>query len=199
MRKVFKPLPDLDDRLDRVNRRMRQARRHLNRQVEEALIPLDIQEDFGISELQGDMMVVSRDANLRDKVRRLLYSEGYGCDIPERTLEAIGMLKLLKYRIVIADCIRRYRQRLFKYINRYQPDVKIIAIVPNARRAREAMKAGSYSFLIGHDFDTEQLRTCLMSSVKLKHEVCWLLSHGERCNRSCIDGFEPDEDITDIG
>ena len=195
MRKFLDPFPDLDDRLDRVNRRMRRARRNLNRQVEEALIPLDIQEDFSISELEGDVMFVSADDDLHDKVRNLLRSEGYGCDIPERTSEAIGMLKLLKYRMIIADCLRRRRSRLFKYIERYQPHVKIITIVPNSGQARQAMRWGSYSFLIGRDFDLEQLRTCLMSSLGLRHEVCWLLANGERCNRSCIDSFESDEDI----
>ena len=199
MRKFLGPLPDLDDRLDRVDDRMRKARRKLDRQVGEALIPLDLQEDFSISELEGDVMLVSRDDDLHDKVRNLLHSEGYGCDIPERTLEAIGMLKLLKYRMVIADCTNGGRPRLFEYIKRYQPYVKIITIVPNDKRARKAMRRGSYSFLMGRDFDPEQLRTCLMSSLRLRHEVCWLLAHGERCNRSCIDGFESDEDFRDIG
>ena len=195
MRKFLDSLPDLDDRLDRVKDRMRQARRSLDRQVDEALIPLDLQEDFSISELAGDVMLVSRDDDLHDKIRELLRSEGYGCDFPERTSEAIGMLKILKYRMVIADCTRRSRSRLFEYIKRYQPYVKIITIVPNGDRARQAMKWGSYSFLMGRDFDTEQLRTCLMSSLRLRREVCWLLAHGERCNRSCIDDFESDEDF----
>lgn len=198
MRKVFKPLPDLDDRLDRVDNRMRKARRRLDRQVGAALIPLDLQEDFSISELEGDVMLVSTDDGLHDKVRDILRSDGYGCDLPERTLEAIGMLKLLKYRLVIADCTNRGRSRLFKYIRRYQPHVKIITIVPDDKSARRAMARGSYSFLLERDFDPEQLRTCLMSSLQLRHEVCWLLAHGERCNRSCIDGFESGEDIRDL-
>ena len=198
MRKFLDSLPDLDDRLDRVNDRIRQARRSLDRQVDEALIPLDLQEDFNISELAGDVMLVSRDDDLHDKVRDLLRSEGYGCDLPERTSEAIGMLKILRYRMVIADCRRRDRWRLFEYIKRYQPYVKIITIVSNNDRARRAMRWGSYSFLMGRNFDPEQLRTCLMSSLRLRHEVCWLLSHGERCNRSCVDGFESDADITEI-
>ena len=198
MRKFLGPFPDLDDRLDRVDDRMRRARRRLDRQVDEALIPLDLQEDFSISELEGDVMLVSRDDDLHDKVRDLLRSEGYGCDLPERTLEAIGMLKLLKYRMVIADCTNGDRRRLFKYIRRYQPHVKIISIVPNNESARKAMRRGSYSFLMGRDFDPEQLRTCLMSSLRLRHEVCWLLAHGERCNRSCIDDFESDADFREM-
>ena len=198
MKKFFKPLPNLDDRLDRVEDRMRQARRSLNRQVEEALIPLDIQEDFRISELEGDVMLVSRNDDLHDKVRNLLHSEGYGCDIPERTSEAIGLLKLRKYRMVIADYTRRQRGRLFEYIKRYQPHVKIVSIVRNDDEGRQVMSAGSYSYLLGRDFDPEQLRTCLISSLKLRHRVCWLLAHGERCNRSCVDSFQSDADFAEI-
>ena len=198
MKKFFKPLPNLDDRLDRVEDRMRRARRSLDRQVEEALIPLDIQEDFRISELEGDVMLVSRNDDLHDKVRNLLRSEGYGCDIPERTSEAIGLLKLRKYRMVIADYTRRQRGRLFEYIKRYQPHVKIVSIVRNDDEGRQVMSAGSYSYLLGRDFDPEQLRTCLISSLKLRHRVCWLLAHGERCNRSCVDSFQSDADFAEI-
>ncbi len=198
MKKFFKPLPDLDERLDRVDDRMRQVRRSLDRQVDEALIPLDIQEDFTISELEGDVMLVSRNDDLHDKVRNLLRSEGYGCDIPERTSEAIGLLKLRKYRMVIADYTRRRRGRLFEYIKRYQPHVKIVSIVRNNDEGQRVMRAGSYSYLLGRGFDPEQLRTCLISSLKLRHRVCWLLAHGERCNRSCVDSFQSDEDFGEI-
>ncbi len=198
MKKFFKPLPDLDERLDRVDDQMRQARRSLDRQVDEALIPLDIQEDFTISELEGDVMLVSRNDDLHDKVRNLIRSEGYGCDIPERTSEAIGLLKLRKYRMVIADYTRRRRGRLFEYIKRYQPHVKIVSIVRNNDEGQQVMRAGSYSYLLGRGFDPEQLRTCLISSLKLRHRVCWLLAHGERCNRSCVDSFQSDEDFGEI-
>ena len=192
MRKFLDPLPDLDDRLNRVEDRMRQARRSLDRQVDEALIPLDLQEDFSISELEGDVMLVSENDNLHDKVRDLLHSEGYGCDLPERTSEAIGMLKLLRYRMVIADCTRRTRRRLFEYVEQYQPQVKIVPIVRDQSVGRQVMNLGSYSFLLGRNFDPEQLRTCLISSLELRHDVCWLLANGEPCNRSCVDDFEPE-------
>ena len=198
MRKFFKPLPDLDERLDRVNDQMRQARRNLDRQTDEALIPLDIQEDFTISELEGDVMLVSRNDDLHDKVRNLIRSEGYGCDLPERTSEAIGLLKLRKYQMVIADYTRRQRGRLFEYIKRYQPHVKIVAVVRNNDEGQRVMRAGAYSYLLGRGFDAEQLRTCLTSAIKLKHPTCWLLAHGERCNRSCVDGFLSDEDFGEI-
>ncbi len=198
MKHRFNPLPDLDERLEFVDNQVRQARRSLNRQVEEALIPLDIQEDFTISELQGDVMLVSRDDDLHDKIGELLRSEGYPFDMPERTSEAIGLLKLRKYRMIIADCRHRRRSRLFDYIERYQPFVKIITIVPNRDRARESMKRGGYSFLMRKDFDPEQLRTCLISSLQLRHRVCWLLAHGEPCNRSCVDSYQSDEDFGEM-
>ena len=81
MKKFFKkPLPDLDERLDQVNERVRRARRILDWRTREARIPLDIQEDFGISELEGGIMLVSRDGDVHDKVRNLVRSEGYGCE-----------------------------------------------------------------------------------------------------------------------
>ena len=33
-------------------------------------------------------------------------------------------------------------------------------------RGRQAMRAGSYSYLLGRGFDPEQLRTCLTSAIK---------------------------------
>ena len=198
MKKFFKPLPDLDERLDQVNERVRRARRSLEWRTREARIPLDIQEDFGVSELQGDVMLVSRDDYLRDKVRNLIRSEGYGCDFPERSSEAVGMLKMRKYQMIIADYTRRSRGRLFEYVRRYQPHIKIVSIVRNDDEGRRVMRAGGYSYLLGRGFDPEQLRTCLISAVKLKHRACWLLTNGERCNRSCVDDFQSDEDFAEI-
>ena len=198
MKKFFKPLPDLDERLDEVNERMRRARRILDWRAREARIPLDIQEDFGISELEGGIMLVSRDDDVHDKVRNLVRSEGYGCDIPERSSEAVGLLKLGKYQMVIADYTRRSRGRLFEYVRRYQPHVKIVSIVRNNDEGQRVMRAGSYSYLLGRGFDPEQLRTCITSALKLKHRACWLLTNGERCNRSCVDDFQSDEDFAEI-
>lgn len=199
MKKFFKPLPDLDERLDQVNERMRRARRTLDWRAREARIPLDIQEDFGVSELQGDVMLVSRDGGLHDKVRNLIRSEGYGCDCPERSSEAIGMLKMRKYRMVIVDHTARYsRSRLIEFIKKYKPHIKIVSIVRNNDEGRRVMRDGSYSYLLGRGFDPEQLRTCLTSAIKLNHRACWLLTHGERCNRSCVDDFQSDEDFAEI-
>lgn len=198
MKKFFKPLPDLDERLDQVNERVRRARRTLDWRTREARVPLDIQEDFGVSKLEGDVMLVSRDGYLHDKVRNLIRSEGYGCDCPERSSEAIGMLKMRKYQMIIADYTRRTRGRLFEYVRRYHPHIKIVSIVRNNDEGRRVMRAGSYSYLLGRGFDPEQLRTCLISAIKLNHQACWLLTHGERCNRSCVDDFQSDEDFAEI-
>ena len=195
MNKLFKQQPDLEERLDQVDERVRRARRTLDWRTREARIPLDIQEDFGVSELEGDVMLVSRDGALHDKVRNLVHSEGYGCDIPERSTEAVGLLKLGKYQMIIADYTRRTRGRLFEYVRRYQPHVKIVSIVRNNDAGRRVMRAGSYSYLLGRDFDPEQLRTCIISALKHQNDVCWLLANGERCNRSCVDNFEPEDDF----
>ena len=195
MKKFFKPQPNLEERLDQVNERIRRAKWRLDWQVREARIPLDIQEDFGVSELEGGVILISRDGYLHDKVRNLVHSEGYGCDIAERSTEGVGLLKLGKYQMVIADYTRRSRGRLFEYVRRYQPHVKIVSIVRNNDEGRRVMRAGSYSYLLGRDFDPQQLSTCITSALKHQNEVCWLLANGERCNRSCVDNFEPEEDF----
>ncbi len=193
--KLFKPQPNLEERLDQVNERIRRARWRLDWQTREARIPLDIQEDVGVSKLEGDVMLVSRDGVLRDKVRNLIHSEGYGCDISERSTSAVGLLKLGKYQMIIADYTRRSRGRLFEYVRRYQPHVKIVSVVRNDYEGRRVMRAGGYSYLLGRGFDPEQLRTCIISALKLQNDVCWLLANGERCNRSCVDNFEPEEEF----
>jgi len=187
MKNFFNPLPDLDERLDRVEDQVRQARRRLERQVEEALIPLDIQEDFTISELEGDVMLVSRNDDLHEKVRNLIRSEGYGCDIPERTSEAIGLLKLRKYQMVIADYTRRSRGRLFEYVRRYQPHVKIVSIVRNNDEGRRVMRAGSYSYLLGRGFDPEQDDLLRRLVERFEIALRWSLP-GERPGKIVRDG-----------
>ena len=108
------------------------------------------------------------------------------------------MLRLAKYQLIIVDYTRFRRSNIFSYVRRYQSHVKIISIVSDDRRARELMRMGSYSFLVGRNFDTEQLRTCLVSSLRLKHRVCWLQENGERCNRSCVNNFQSEDDFLEL-
>ena len=195
MNKLFKPQPDLEERLDQVNERIRRARWRLDWRAREARSALSVIEDYNISELQGEVLVLSRSEYLQDKVRDLVRSEGYGCDATGGRSVAIGMLKMKKYRLVITDYTSRRRGRFYQYARQYQPHVKIIAIVRNDGEGRQVMRAGCYSYLLGRGFDPEQLRTCLVSGLKLQNEVCWLLAHGERCNRSCVDNFEPEDEF----
>lgn len=194
MNKLFKPQPDLEERLDQVNERIRRTQRTLDWRAREARSALTVSENHNISELQGEVLVLSRSGELQDKVRDLVRSEGYGCDATGGRSTAIGMLKMKKYRLVITDYTSRRRGRFYAYIRRYQPHVKIISVVRNNDEGRQVMRAGCYSYLLGRGFDPEQLRTCLVSGLKLQNDVCWLLANGERCNRSCVDNFEPEEE-----
>ena len=190
--------PVLRSRLKFVERRVEQTRRRLERQVDRALIPLDIQEDVGISRIKGDVLIVSRNDHVQQKVRYLVESDGYRCDIAETGDEAIGFLKLAKYRMVILDRIRRGRSQVFRHIRRYLNHVKVISIVRDERQGRESMLLGGYSFLLRTDFDSAQLSTCLRSSLQMNHRVCYLLAQGEPCNRSCIENYESDDDIDEM-
>ena len=111
--------------------------------------------------------------------------------------QAIGFLKLGKYRLVILDRINERRRRVFYYLRRYLKHVKVISIVNENQLAKNSMKHGGYSFLLHRDFDLEQLRTCLISSLRLNHPVCRLLKNGEACNRSCINSYMTEENYTD--
>ncbi len=198
MRRSKKRRPELEEKLDKVNRQVREVRGRLRRRVDQALVPLSIQEDTGISQLRGQVLIISYNDDLQNKIKNVLESENYRCDIASGSSKAVGMLRLAKYQLIIVDYTRFRRSNIFSYVRRYQSHVKIISIVSDDRRARELMRMGSYSFLVGRNFDTEQLRTCLVSSLRLKHRVCWLQENGERCNRSCVNNFQSEDDFLEL-
>ena len=198
MRRSKKRRPELEEKLDKVNRQVREVRDRLRRRVDQALVPLNIQEDTGISQLRGQVLIISYNDDLQNKIKNVLESENYRCDIARGGSRAIGMLRLAKYQLIIVDFTRFRRSNIFSYVRRYQPHVKIISIVSDDRRARELMRMGSYSFLVGRNFDIEQLRTCLVSSLRLKHRVCWLQENGEPCNRSCVNNFQSEDDFLEL-
>ena len=189
--------PEMKEKLDQADRRFRDARSRLNWRVYEAKIPLTVQEKHGISELKGQVLIISYNDDLQQRIKDVLVSENYRCDIAERSTIAVGMLKMAKYELIIVDFTRFRRSNIFSFVRRFQPHVKIISIVSDERRARDLMRYGSYSFLVGRNFDTEQLRTCLVSSLRMKHRVCGLQVRGEKCNRSCVNSYQTDEDFMD--
>jgi CheY-like chemotaxis protein len=182
--------PVLQSRLSFVEQRMRRTRRQLERRTRRALVPLEIQETVGISEIKGDVLIVSNNPHVQQKVETTLQSETYQCDVAQTGIEAIGYMKLGNYRMVILDRTQRGRSQVFRYIERYRPHIKVISIVNDQDRARESMVWGGYSFLLSADFDPEQLRTCLISSLQLNHRVCQILANGQPCNRSCINNYQ---------
>ena len=189
--------PEMKEKLDQADRRFRDARSRLNWRVYEAKIPLTVQEEHGISELKGQVLIISYNDALQQRIKDVLVSENYRCDIAERSTIAVGMLKMAKYELIIVDFTRFRRSNIFSFVRRFQPHVKIISIVSDERRARDLMRYGSYSFLVGRNFDTEQLRTCLVSSLRMGHKVCGLQVRGEKCNRSCVNSYQTEEDFMD--
>ena len=189
--------PEMKEKLDQADRKFREARSRLNWRVYEAKIPLTVQEKHGISELKGQVLIISYNDDLQQRIKDVVVSENYRCDIAERSTIAVGMLKMAKYELIIVDFTRFRRSNIFSFVRRFQPHVKIISIVSDERRARDLMRYGSYSFLVGRNFDTEQLRTCLVSSLRMKHKVCGLQVRGEKCNRSCVNSYQTEEDFMD--
>ena len=199
MRRNRERRPEIKEKLDQADRRFREARGRLRWRVDEAKIPLTVQERHGISQLKGQVLIISYSDSLQQRIKDVLVSENYRCDIAERSSIAVGMLKMAKYDMIIVDFTRFRRSNIFSFVRRFQPHVKIISIVSDERRARDLMRYGSYSFLVGRNFDTEQLRTCLVSSLRMKHRVCGLQARGERCNRSCVNSYQTEEDFMDVG
>ncbi len=198
MRRSRKRRPEMEEKLDKVEQQVRQARGRLRWQVRQALIPLDIQEKKGVSNLKGQILIITYDDNLQERIRGVLESDNYRCDVAEGSSRAVGMLKLQKYELIIVDYTRYRRSTIFSYVRRYQPGTRVISIVPNDGRAREMMRLGSYSYLVGRNFDTEQLRTCLQSSLRMGHRVCSLQAQDEKCNRSCVNSYQTEADIMDF-
>ena len=188
----------MEEKLDKVERQVREARGRLRWQVRQALIPLDIQEKKGISKLNGQVLIITYDDNLQERIRGVLESDNYRCDVAEGSSRAVGMLRLQKYELIIVDYTRYRRSNIFSYVRRYQPGTRLISIVPNQDRANQMMQLGSYSYLVGRNFDTEQLRTCLVSSLRMGHRVCSLQAQGERCNKSCVNSYQTEDDIMDF-
>lgn len=133
---------------------------------------------MGISQIRGDVLIVSDNQQIQRNVQRVLRSEKYQCDIAERGSEAVGYLKLGNYHMVILDRTHRRSRQAFHHIRCYLPHVKIISIVSEEARAQESMRWGGYSFLYGPEFDRKQLRTCLIRSLRMGHRVCYLLANG---------------------
>lgn len=188
---------NLQQRLKQVERQTHVARYQLQRKVKRALGPLEIQEARGISQVEGDVLFISYHAHVRHRVEALLQSEDYRFDTVEAP-DAYSFLKLARYRLIIFDWTSRGYWRIFNDIRRHMKHINIIVLVTSEARARATMEGGGYSYVWCKNFDTEQLRTCLQSSLKLLHPVCSLLKQGEPCNRSCVYNYEPDTDAEDI-
>ena len=189
--------PSLKHRLDFTRRRVRNAHGELDRRVRWALMPLDIQEDVGISNVKGDILVITRHDHTYRRIRSVLESEGLRCDRAGSNGEGIGFLSLANYRVVIHDQLGRdWRStRLVRYISRYQHNIKIISLVRDKASGHRAMRNGGYSYLIGRDFDDDRLLKCLTSSLRLEHPVCQILAQGEFCNKSCVSSYLTNDDF----
>lgn len=195
MRRSKERRPEMEEKINAAERRMRDARGRLRWRVNEALIPLQIQKDHTISALKGEVLIISYNDSVQEKLRNVLESESYRFDIVERTTKAVGMLKMAKYKLIIVDYTRYRRSRIFEYVARYHPHIKIVSIVSDDRTGRWFMSRGCYSYLIGRHFDEEQLRICLVSSLRMGHRVCTLLKDGEKCNRSCVNNYQTEDDF----
>lgn len=165
MRFTPNKLPTLERRLELVERRIHRTQKELKRRIRRALMPLDIQEDIGISNVNGDTLVMTRNDRTFERIERILTSEGLVFDWAETSTEGIGFLTLAKYRLIIYDQSRRSWKitGLIRYLNRYLDHIRIVALVRDQSSGENALKCGAFQYLIGPNFDEKQLQSYIAS------------------------------------
>ena len=153
----------LEHWMDLIDQRSHRIQKELKRRVRRALIPLDIQEDIGISNVNGDILVMTRDDDVFEKIQIFLTGQGFLCDWAETATEGIGFLTLARYRLIIYDQTGRSWKitRLMRYVNRYLDHVKVIALVQDKESGENAIADGSFSYVIGPNFNERQLQQYL--------------------------------------
>ncbi|HIE25902.1 TPA: response regulator [Candidatus Poribacteria bacterium] len=190
----MKKRPSTDNRLQariqEVERDVNRAREQLQRRVEYACGALDVWRKVGVTGLKGQVLIVDGDPEFRREILEMVLNAGYRGDEAKDAVEATSYLQLAKYRLVIVDMYIQKGSgwRVMRRALRRFPGIKVVIIVRNNEQGRQAMRMGAFSFLV-RPIDGEQLRTCVLSAMKLKHRACEVLLRGDPCDRSCVNHF----------
>ena len=187
-----RPLTDsrLQARMQEVERNVNQAREQLQRRVEYASGALDVWEKVGVTGLKGQVLIVDGDPEFRREISEMVLSADYRSDEAKDAVEATSYLQLAKYRLVIVDVYIQKGsgwQVMRRAIRRF-PGIKVVIIVRDNEQGKRAIRMGAFSFLV-RPLDQEQLRTCVLSAIKLRHRACEVLLRGDPCDRSCVNHF----------
>ena len=187
-----KPLTDsrLQARMQEVEQNVNRAREQLQRRVEYVYGALDVWWKAGITGLKGQVLIVDGDPNFRREISEMVLSADYRCDEAKDAVEATSYLQLSKYRLVIVDVYIQKGsgwQVMRRAIRRF-PGIKVVIIVRNNEQGRQAIRRGAFSFLV-RPINQEQLQTCVLSAMKLRHRACEVLLRGDPCDRSCVNHF----------
>jgi len=187
-----RPLTDirLQALMREVEQNVSRVREQLQQRLEYAYGALDVWKKVGVTGLKGQILVVDGDREFRRELEEMVLSAGYQCDKAKNAVEATSYLQLAKYQLIIVDLVipkgdgwQVMRQALLRF-----PGIKVVIIVHNNEQGRRAMRMGAFSFLI-KPINQEQLRTCVLSAMKLQYQACKVLLRGDPCNRSCINHF----------
>jgi CheY-like chemotaxis protein len=193
-----RPLTDqrLQARIQEVEREVNRARGQLQRRVEYAYGALDVWQKVGVTGLRGQVLIVDGDAEFRREIAEMVLSADYRCDEAQDAVEATSYLQLAKYRLVIVDVYihKGSGWQVMRRALRRFPGIKVVIIVRNNEQGRQAMRRGAFSFLV-RPLNQEQLRTCILSAMKLKHRACEVLFRGDPCDRSCVNHFLWEDDL----
>lgn len=204
-----RPLTDsrLQARMRGVEQNVNRVRGQLQQRIEYAYGALDVWQKVGVTGLKGQVLIVDGDPDFRREISEMVLSADYQFDEAKDAVEATSYLQLSKYRLVIVDLFIQKGsgwQVMRRALRRF-PGIKVVIIVRNDEQGRQAIRMGAFSFLI-RPINQEQLRTCVLSAMKLQHRACEVLLRGDPCDRSCVNHFlwpgdesaEPEIEYVDI-
>ncbi len=181
-----------------VEERVRQVKRQLHRRVRIAEAPLHVWErPDGLTGLKGDVLIVEgRDVRTQEIVAAA-EGQGFGADIATSAPEAMSLIRIAKYDMVIVSGRRRGGLRLIHEIRRNFPGIRLVPVVRHADEGREMMRNGAYSYLLP-DYQADQISTCILSGLHLRHHVCQTLLRGDSCDKSCVSSFMREGELDDL-
>ena len=181
-----------------VEARVRRTRWQLDRRVRNAMTPLQVWDrDEGIAGLQGGVLVVPGEGIDAREALNTIQGQGFGADLAYRAGEAMSLIRIAKYDMVITARRRRGNWRLIEDVLRNFPGIRVVCFVRNADEGRQLMRQGIYSYLLPN-YTADQLSTCILSGLHLRKRICQSLLRGDPCDLSCTSSFMNEGDLEEL-
>jgi len=193
-RTISKVRQETDERLRAhmriVQQQVGRAREQLERRVDYVSGALTVWQKVGVTGIKGQVLIVDGSRDLRNQIAQAVQSAGYRCDMAQDAVEGASFLQLSKYQLLIVDMYisKGSGYGLMRRAIRRFPGIKVIMTVTNNEQGQRAIDMGTFSYVIRPP-DIDQLRHCVIASMRLRAHVCDVLYRRKPCNKSCIYHF----------